>query len=452
MATQKKPARQGLTKALIDSIVDGVDAKMAERQAPAVLTDDRFARRTREDLNRQALDEGLPKESLEARLQSEDRSFRQGGRDLKQARQFTAIARSNGRNHDGTVDLGSVASGRIASSYIGHLAMARGDRNEAYRAAKASGAHPVVTRALGESTFAGGGAGVAVEIQNDLIELLYSTTAYLQTQPTRVQLASGVMRIPGIATGATGTWIGESENITKSEQTFRDVSLSLKKLAVLTPISNDLIFHASQSMEDVVRQDLVESASVTIDSAMIRGLGTSYEPLGLKSNANASSTFDANATVNVANITSDLTLAQRKQADLKVKMLRASWLMSPRSFYHLMALRDGNNNLVFAPELAQGRLMGKPVFVTHNIPDTLGSGNKSEVYLVSAEHELFGEGVGPDAMRIEMFENAAYYNGSSVVSGISKDESVVRLVQKVDRASRQAGKNITLMEAVAWGA
>lgn len=448
MSEKKKPA-QGLSKARIDAIV----GKALEGiRAPAVHTSDRADRRTKEDLRLQALDEGLSQESLEQSLRDEESTFRQAGTRSPGARQVFRAARTNGINPISGERILDNSVGMKFASYVGHVAMARGNFGQAYRMARANGAPSVVTRALGEATLAGGGALVQTELANDFMELLYASTAYLQGGPISMQLSSGSAKIGGLATGASASWVGENAEIAKSEQTFREASLSLKKLAVLTPVSNDLIMHADRSMEEIVRNDLVEAAGVAIDSAMIRGTGTAFSPTGLKESADSGSAGTFSSTgVTAAAITADLNKMQRLMADQKVKGAKAAYLMSPRSFFFLMSLRDGNNNLIFAPELAQGRLQGKPVFVTHNIPDNLST-DKSEVYLVDFAHEIFAEGVGSNGLRLDMFDGGTYTVSGTATSGISNDQTVIRLIQYADRASRQLGKNIILLTTVAWGA
>lgn len=443
----KKPAPEGLTQERIDSIVDRVLGEF--RKAPAVRTEDRTARYSREDLNQLALDNGLSKESLEERLRAEDQTRSHGGRFDSRPSVNRAMRLSGFNPQTGKRELGLDENvGMRFASYVNAITEARGNRAVAVELAKRNGADATVVRALGESTLAGGGALVQREISDDFFELLYASTAYLQGGPKNVQMQSGVLDVSGGATGASATWVGENAEITKSEPTFRQATLSLKKIAVLVPISNDLRMHAAHNVDAFVRDDIVAATEVAIDSAMIRGSGTAFTPTGLKNEADQS--FASTGTT-VATITADLTRMQRLLADNKIKARKAGYLMSPRSFFYLMSLRDGNNNLVFAPELAQGRLQGKPVFVTHNIPDNLST-DKSEVYLCDFEHEMFGSGVGDRALRIDQFDGGTYTVSGTATSGISNDQTIIRLIAYADRASRQLGKNTVLLTTVGWGA
>jgi hypothetical protein len=54
-------------------------------------------------------------------------------------------------------------------------------------------------------------------------------------------------------------------------------------------------------------------------------------------------------------------------------------------------------------------------------------------------------------MEIEVFDNAVYSQSNTVRSGISRDESVIRLIRKTDFGMRHT-EAAYVVEAVTWGA
>jgi HK97 family phage major capsid protein len=340
-------------------------------------------------------------------------------------------------------------AGLHTASFLGWMMRGGGNPDAAYRIAKKAGADEIVVRALGESTMAGGGAFVPQAISEDYIELLYNAAPFLSAGPRRVPVPSGNLTVPKVTAGATATWGGESNNISRSEQTFGQRRLDLKKLSVLTPISNELLRDSSPALDQIVRDDLANNAAVVIDAALIRGTGTVYAPRGVYSQVASANKFNANATANVANVTADLNKSMRLIEDAKVRFVRPAWFISPTVKYGLMAARDANGALVWAPEMATGKLYGIPFFVTQNIPSNLGgSTDESEVYLVEMSHVMVGD--DPMGVQVSMVDGAAYHDGAAVVAGFSRDESVVRLIQRIDMILRQDGNEAAVMEQVDW--
>ncbi len=346
--------------------------------------------------------------------------------------------------------------GELWSAWAAYMARAskisgRMDPSLAWKLAQRDGSDAILVRALGESSVIDGGALVPEVVIESYIELLYANTVFLQGQPLRLTLSNGKATLPRLASGATAYWIGENVNVTPSQETFDDVNLSLKKVGLLVPYSNDLANHAMTALQALIRDDMTMNGGIAIDTKLIRGLGTASSPKGVRYEANSGNIFAANATVNVANITQDVASMMQKQLAFNVKGTKWYFMMSPRTLMHLWAARDANNNLVWQNELKSGTFQGRPFGVTTSIPENLGGGSDSELYLVDFAHEVYAEGAGEDGFKFDLVNGAAYYNGSAVVSGFSLDQTVARLLQKCDRASRQNGKNISVLTGVTYG-
>lgn len=310
-----------------------------------------------------------------------------------------------------------------------------------------------IAKALGGSSAAGGGFLVPVEYSSDIIELLRDAAVIMRAQPV-VMPMQGTMEIPRLATGVSGSYIGENANIGKEEQTFGNVKLTAKKLASLVPISNDLIRNSSPQADTVVRDDMIAGLSVTMDSAMIRGVGTEYTPKGIRYWAASGNVTETNGTSS-AQIESDFSDLHEALLGNNVRMLRAAWLMASRSWSHLYKLRDDNGNLVY-PEIRDrsapggyGYLYGRPVFVTNHIPINLGGGgNETEIYLVDMADAVVGEETG---IEISVSDVAAYHDGSNVQAAFSRDQTVVRAIMRHDFAMRH-DVAAAVKTGITWGA
>ena len=188
------------------------------------------------------------------------------------------------------------------------------------------------------------------------------------------------------------------------------------------------------------------------DQAFLRGAGTQFSPLGLRSQHTgtafaATNVLAANATVNLVNVTNDLGRMELALMAADVPMVRPGWLMAPRTRQYLANLRDGNGNFAF-PEVVNGTLRGYPYRVTTQIPVNLGGGtNESEIYFADFAHVVVGEHMG---IEVALSTEAAYIDaGSTMRAAFSRDETVMRAIAQHDIGLRHLPA-LAILTAVTW--
>ena len=265
--------------------------------------------------------------------------------------------------------------------------------------------------------------------------------------PTVVPMPSGSLQIPKQTGGASATYIGEAQDIVKTEVETGMVNLAWKKLAAIVPISNDLLRQETYGADTMVRDDLVAAIGTREDIAFIRGDGTEYTPRGLLHFCPTAHKFAANATVNIANITTDVGKALLLLRKAHTRMLRVGWLWSPSVTYYLKSLRDTNNNFVFKDELDDGTFWGFPFSDTTNIPDDLGAGSdETEIYLADFADVILGESMN---MMIDTSTEASYWDGTAYRSAYSKDLTLMRVIEEHDLGVRHE-ESIVVIDTVKW--
>jgi HK97 family phage major capsid protein len=310
------------------------------------------------------------------------------------------------------------------------------------------GADHTVTKALQASNATAGGLTIPGELSADFIELLRATARVEAAGPRRVPLDAGTITLPKLTAGASGGWIGEGTNITYSDQTLGNVTLTARKYATLTAISNDLLDYSSTDIDRMVRDDLVRDAALAVDLAFLRGTGTAAAPKGM-SQIEGINTFAGTGTVNLANVTNDLGRALQEMMDDNVVMSNTQWGFAPRTWRYLFTVRDGNGNQVFRDEMASGMLFGFPWWTTTQIPINLGAGtNESEIYLVDYDDIVVGTA---SEVQVSASADAAYHDGTAVVAAFSRDEVVVRVIVKKDINARHA-ESVLLITGVTYAA
>lgn len=328
------------------------------------------------------------------------------------------------------------------------LAAGKGDPEKAAAWVKKNWNDEAIIKALQSDEGSTGGYLVPEEYSDQLIEYLRPFSVVRRMNPVILPMETGTMSMPAVTGGASAEYIGEGSNIGKSQQTFGQVKLTWKKLACLVPISNDLIRFSSPKADEVVRNDLVGAMAQREDAAFIRDDGTNDKPKGLLYWIADANKFDANGTVNLANVTVDLAKAIYYLRKNETKFLNCGWIISPGIELYLKTVRDDNGNFAFKGEMDGGKLFGFPYGVTTQVPDNLGDDeDESEIYFVDFADVAIGES---SKVEIEISSEAAYYDGSSVVSAFSLDQTVLRAIARHDFAMRRATSG-AVIQTVTWG-
>jgi HK97 family phage major capsid protein len=336
---------------------------------------------------------------------------------------------------------------------VRYLAAAKGNAMAAVALAEERGDKVLAEywgKALGVSTLAGGGALVAPEFVEGIIEELGAKSTVLQFGVTRLPMPTGGLDLPYIDTSATAAYGAESTNITKSEPTFGQLELREKELRSLVPLSNRLLNYGGARVDRFIKDHMVRVMKRKLDVTLIRSDGTASAPKGMLYWTQAANKFNANGTVNLANVTDDLGQAIYLLEKADVEMDGAGWIISPRSKKYLSTVRTTDGWYAFRDEMKAGTIMGYPWKMTSQVPDNLGSGtNESEVYLAAFPYYIFAES---EMMELAVFDGGAYHDGSAVQSGISRNESVIRTLANHDFGAQQRGQESVVIEDVKWGA
>lgn len=333
-------------------------------------------------------------------------------------------------------------------SVVRCLAVAKGNAGYAAELAeKHYGKDSDVSKSLVSNDASAGGTLIGEDMSAEVIELLRPLATVRGSNPVVIPMPKGNITLPKITGGATASYAGESQNGPTSELNTGQLKLTFRKLITLVPISNDLLRFDSYGADAIVRDDLISGMAQREDLAFLRGDGTEDTPKGFLSWAPTANKFNANATVNLDNVTSDLATAVLNLENANVRMIRPVWFMSPRSKMYLMKVRDGNGNYAFRDEMLRGTLWGFPFKSTTQIPSNLGGGtDESEVYLVDMADAVIGEST---QIAIDASGDAAYHDGNNIQASFSRDETVIRAIAEHDFGMRHDA-SVTVIQAVKW--
>lgn len=133
------------------------------------------------------------------------------------------------------------------------------------------------------------GIWIPDQIIADIIGPVYTQSAFValdastgETTITVIDgLTGGVVKIPEFQGGMIAYWIGEEDDYTESKTKSGNVTLTPKKLGVLTRITAEMMMLASPAFDTFMRRDMVRATAKKLDYTVAYGTGTANMPIGI---------------------------------------------------------------------------------------------------------------------------------------------------------------------------
>jgi HK97 family phage major capsid protein len=297
-----------------------------------------------------------------------------------------------------------------------------------------------------------GGAMVGPPQQGEFVDLLRNTSALTEAGATVIPLPpNGRIQYPKQTSASTGYWVGESTQITASQQGTGLITLSAKKCAGLTKIPNELIRYAGAAAEALVRMDLTKTLQLTFDLAGLEGAGGDTKPLGIL-NTPGIQTVTA-TTVPTSNTGAILAEGDIYKWDQQVEEANGqfqSFIMTPGMYYKLITRRTGGSTtgdgvFAFSPfrqlgdNVAQKNINGHKVVTSNQVNKTPTFGNASDKTII------FG-GQMSDVL-LAMFGALEFALGTQGDTAFAYDQTWVRAILIGDVGIKHPG-TIAVMDKV----
>mgnify|MGYP001574454526 CR=1 FL=1 len=310
-----------------------------------------------------------------------------------------------------------------------------------------------LVKALQATDFDQGGFLLEPAFADAVIEELVARVVYTRANPEMVDLPDGGMVMPYESDGADAQWVGEGVAPNAEEVTGGQLRLQPRKLITIVGVSNDLLRSQPGKSDTFILNSILRGMRTKLDSTLLRSLGTSSEPTGLRGLVPTANTFNATgkATIVHAVLVRELLQLQNliEVGNVDLALDRPVYFSAPRTKNYLRAQRATDGVLFPGLEQEGDLLLGAPLHSTSNIPTNLGGAtDESELYCVAMAHMLLGRNT---EMQVDVSPGAAYVNSAgTTVSGFSRDETPIRVIGKWDHAAMQRGNEIALAEAVNW--
>jgi HK97 family phage major capsid protein len=203
-------------------------------------------------------------------------------------------------------------------------------------------------------------------LAGSFVELLRNESMVLQLGATRLSGLQGNVTIPRQTAASTAYWLASDgvTQITESQPTIGQITLSPKNVAALTEISHQLIQQSDPSVEQLVMTDLARSIALAADVAALRGSGGSGQPTGITQTSGIG-TFDTDSTDTYGDILDaqvDVASANalRPGCAYVSDMLSAALLMKRQRF-------SSTDTPLWDGSLLQGMMAGFPCRATNQM-------------------------------------------------------------------------------------
>lgn len=275
--------------------------------------------------------------------------------------------------------------------------------------------HGIITNAMGENNDLLGGVLVNPQFESAIVNLKEEFGVfgrYVRTVPMTSDQWIGPRRLSGLTAYA----VTEAQEITQSDATMNQVSLTAKKFGTLTRISSELNEDAIIAIADFLAQEIAYAHAVKEDNAGFLGNGAASDNgiTGLANVLLAGSVSTAAASQNTA---ASLTIAVFQDAVSKLPQfpgIRPVWFVHSAVYWNVMArlqLAAGGNAV---SDLGSGpvmQFMGYPVVFSQTLPSTIGASTKfsyfGDLSMAATKGNRRGVTIAADSSRYFEFDQTA---------------------------------------------
>lgn len=200
--------------------------------------------------------------------------------------------------------------------------------------------------------------------------------ARMVTRELGAQTLSGLqgdIQIPALNAKTTVYWVAENAAPTEGAPTFRQISMSPKSVSSYIDVSRKLMAQSDPSVEQVVRNDVLDQLAQAVDTVAING-GGSNEPTGiLQTTGIGDVAIDTNGGAITWAKTVDVFGTQDTANALTGNL---AWCTTPSVRAEMMTIDRASNFGQFILT-DPNELMGYRMIASTNVPSTLTKGSTS---------------------------------------------------------------------------
>jgi HK97 family phage major capsid protein/HK97 family phage prohead protease len=185
---------------------------------------------------------------------------------------------------------------------------------------------------------------------------------------------NGVISLPARSNTPTiaGSFVAQGAPIPVRQGAFTPITLTPKKMGVITTLTREITEHSTPAIEAIVRQAILDDTAMALDAILIdANAATTTRPAGLRSGVAA---ITATAGSGIAAVIGDLKALTSALINGTKGNLRAPvWIINPGDALAIQLTQAAaGGDLPFRDEIARGTLLGYPLIQSTSCPvDTM---------------------------------------------------------------------------------
>lgn len=246
------------------------------------------------------------------------------------------------------------------------------------------------------TTVTGWAAELVETAIDDFLELLRPVSIYPQLAGFGTKFTfgrNGIIRIPrrtGSGTNAAGdlrgAFVGEGDPIPVRRGALASVTLTPRKMGVISTMTREMALHSNPAIEGVIRQGMIEDTAIAVDTALLDAVAASVvRPAGLLNGVTGTAGVAGGG---VAAVTADIVAALTPFSNANAAN-GLVWLLNPVNVIKLSMMSTSVGVYPFKEDIQNGRLGNIPVIASTLVPATV-------MYLVRAADFASATGDTPE--------------------------------------------------------
>jgi HK97 family phage major capsid protein/HK97 family phage prohead protease len=314
-----------------------------------------------------------------------------------------------------------------------------------------------------DTTTSGWASNLVQTVIGDFIQTLMPLSVYPKLAAKGSSFTfgrNGTISLPGRNPGTSlaGSFVAQGAPIPVRQGAFTSMTLTPKKLGVITTMTREITEHSTPAIEAIVRQAILEDTAVAIDTVLLDNTAaTAIRPAGLQQNISGAITPSVAAT-SIQKLIDDLkSMVAQLIANLSGNLRAPVWIMNPGDVLAIQLTQAAaGGDFPFLDELAGGTLLGWPVI-------TSTTGLTDKMFLVDAADFLTATGDTPqfsvsDQAVLHMEDTTPAAIGTAgtppVVATPARslwqtDTMAIRMIMDINWAMRRAGAT-AFLSAPTW--
>lgn len=302
-----------------------------------------------------------------------------------------------------------------------------------------------------DTTTSGWADTLVQTVIGDFIESLMPLSVYPQLRARGGSFTfgrNGTISLPSRTTSTAigGAFVAQGAPIPVKQGAFSAISLTPKKMGVITTLTREISEHSTPAIEAILRDAILDDTAVAIDTVLLDATAASTtRPAGLK-NGQTKVTATAGGAVPAALLGDLKGLYAALITATNGNVRRPVWIMNPGDVLAASLIQTTTGDTPFREEISRGTLLGIPIIqTTTGLSDMMGLIDAADFitatgdtpsFSVSDQAVLHMEDTSPSAISTVATPNTV---AAPVRSLWQTDTMAIRMIMDINWAKRRTG-------------